>query len=305
MSILHIAFYPSDWLAGTRGLSAQETGIYITLIARMYEMAGPIPRDDARLSRLCGCKTKNAFTKALSYLISEGKITDTDRGLFNDRVKKEIKKVTEKSTKAKQAAQSRWDKKTNQNNDGDDANAPQTHMQNECQLEPELNKKDKTKVLSKKDSENLPVEKPNPKKRGPARKTSMKENWQPTPQDIAFAVTKGLNSDEIRNEADRFYRYHRAKGSTWKDWHLVWCNWINSDFGPIARKRKAEHSAIAGGRSSAIDAALDAAAHQLDVFTFANGGRQEYHAANASPEGATSRSAAEILDADGFVLARG
>lgn len=82
MSILHIPFYPSDWLAGTRGLSAQETGIYITLIARMYEMAGPIPRDDARLSRLCGCKTKNAFTKALSYLISEGKITDADGTLW-------------------------------------------------------------------------------------------------------------------------------------------------------------------------------------------------------------------------------
>lgn len=302
MSILHIAFYPSDWLAGTRGLSAQETGVYITLIARMYEMAGPIPRDDARLSRLCGCKTKNAFTKALSYLISEGKITDTDAGLFNDRVKKEIKKVTEKSLKAKQAAQSRWDKKTNENKDSDDANAPQTHMRNGCQLEPELNKKDKTKVLSKKDLEKISENKP--KKRGPPRKTSLKENWQPTPQDIAFAVTKGLKSDEIRNEADRFYRYHRAKGSTWKDWHLVWCNWINSDFGPIARKRKAEHRAATRSRSSAIDAALDAAADQLDAFTFANGGRQEYHTANSSPGSAASRSAAEILDADGFVLAR-
>ena len=32
-----IRFFPSDWLAGTRGMSAVETGVYITLIATMYE----------------------------------------------------------------------------------------------------------------------------------------------------------------------------------------------------------------------------------------------------------------------------
>ncbi len=63
MSIIHVAFYPSDWLAGTRGLSDAETGVYITLIARMYEMAGPIERDDNRLARLCGSRTKNSFIK--------------------------------------------------------------------------------------------------------------------------------------------------------------------------------------------------------------------------------------------------
>lgn len=202
MSILHIAFYPSDWLAGTRGLSDSETGIYITLIARMYEMASPIDRDDDRLSRLCGCKSKASFKKALSYLISEGKITESNGCLFNDRVAKEIEKVTEKSTAAKSAAKARWDKKpkknkaptdadasdphfdpetgsvakiqskldqkviksssknaeetqpdflenTNEINEGDDANAPPTHMRNGCQLEPELDIKEETNVSSK------------------------------------------------------------------------------------------------------------------------------------------------------------
>ena len=40
MSIVHIPFYPSDWLAGTAALSDAEKGVYITLVARMYEMAG-------------------------------------------------------------------------------------------------------------------------------------------------------------------------------------------------------------------------------------------------------------------------
>lgn len=111
MSILHVPFYPSDWLAGTRGLSAEETGVYITLIARIYEMAGPIERDDKRLFRLCGCRTKAAFVKALEYLIVEGKIIEIDGYLTNERAQKEIQNTTEKSAKAKQKAKRRWDNK--------------------------------------------------------------------------------------------------------------------------------------------------------------------------------------------------
>jgi uncharacterized protein YdaU (DUF1376 family) len=146
MSILHVAFYPSDWLAGTRGLSDAETGVYITLIARMYEMAGPIERDDNRLSRLCGCKTKNSFVKALDYLISDGKIIEGENGLFNERVQKEIEKATEKSSKAKAAAQSRWERKPNKNNGGDNADASGKHMPPPCQLEPELDIEEDTNV---------------------------------------------------------------------------------------------------------------------------------------------------------------
>ncbi len=135
MSILHVAFYPSDWLSGTRGMSDAETGVYITLIAKMYEMAGPIERDDNRLSRLCGCKSKSSFLKSLEYLIAEGKIVETKDGLFNERVEKEIKNTTDKSSKAREAAQSRWKKKYNKNNEGDNANASPKHMPERCQLE--------------------------------------------------------------------------------------------------------------------------------------------------------------------------
>lgn len=147
MSILHVAFYPSDWLAGTRGLSAEETGVYITLVSRIYEMAGPIERDDNRLSRLCGCKSKRAFVAALEHLISEGKIVQVDGGLTNERAEKEIKNATEKSARAKQAAQSRWDKKASKNNDANDADASPKHSASICQLEPELDISKTTNVV--------------------------------------------------------------------------------------------------------------------------------------------------------------
>ena len=140
MSIIHIPFYPSDWLAGTRGMSAEETGVYITLIARMYEMAGPIEHDDDRLTLLCGCKSKAAFKKCLSHLMKEGKITVVDGELYNDKVQKIIKEVTGKSSKAKDAANARWKKKPNKNNGGNDANASSEHMPDGCHPKPKKEK---------------------------------------------------------------------------------------------------------------------------------------------------------------------
>lgn len=137
MSITHIAFYPSDYNSGVSKLSDAERGVYWSLISHMYEEAGPIERDDERLARLCGCKTKARFVKALDYLIEQGKITIADGWLFNDRAQKEIQKTVEKSSKAKQSADRRWRKKRNKNNGGTYANASQTHMPLQCYPEPE------------------------------------------------------------------------------------------------------------------------------------------------------------------------
>lgn len=150
MSIVHIAFYPSDWLAGTRGLSDAETGVYITLISKMYEMAGVIERDDERLYRLCGSKTKASFRKSLEYLISEGKILNENGTIFNERVQKEIKIVTEKSNKARIAADSRWNRKPNKNNETWKANASLEHMPQRCQSEPEPEPEKKEATASQK-----------------------------------------------------------------------------------------------------------------------------------------------------------
>lgn len=116
-----IAFYPSDWLAGTRGMSAAETGVYITLIAMMYEREGPLDMDDTRLARLCGASVP-AFRKALDVLITEGKIARGDDGLFNRRVGVELEKRAKKRECARDSANARWGK-SQQNQQAQDAAA--------------------------------------------------------------------------------------------------------------------------------------------------------------------------------------
>lgn len=149
MSIIHVPLYPSDWLAGTRGMSAEESGVYITLVCRIYEMAGPIEWDDHRLARLCGCRNVTAFRSALDYLMAEGKIIEVDGGLFNERAGREIENVIGKSEKAKTAAESRWKRKPNKNKGRPNADASPKHPKNseksmldECQSKSKPHKSD-------------------------------------------------------------------------------------------------------------------------------------------------------------------
>jgi len=139
-----IAFYPSDWLGGTRMLSALETGVYITLVAMMYEAEGPIQMPHDRLARSCGT-TLPTFRKALETLIENHKIIMLEAGLWNDRVERELKKREQKRESAKVSANHRW-QKTEQKQSEHDANAlrPQydgnaNHNHNHSQIDTNAN----------------------------------------------------------------------------------------------------------------------------------------------------------------------
>lgn len=138
-----VRFFPSDWLGGTRGMGAAETGIYITLVATMYERCEPIPEDHKRLSRLCGA-SNSAFKRALEDLVSEGKILRVEGGLWNERVGKENVYRSEKSDVGFQAAEARWKGKRSKNNTTGDANAMQSQCVGNANQKPEPKEKDKS-----------------------------------------------------------------------------------------------------------------------------------------------------------------
>ena len=107
-------FFASDWLAGTRGLSAVETGIYITLIASMYDKQAPLPNDDERLSRLCGSSPRQ-FKSTLARLVEDGKILVVGETLWNVKVEEQLQLRAAKSEKAKQSVDVRWKDKIQTN----------------------------------------------------------------------------------------------------------------------------------------------------------------------------------------------
>jgi uncharacterized protein YdaU (DUF1376 family) len=138
-----VRFFPSDWLAGTRGMSATETGVYITLVATMYERQEPIPEDHARLARLCGAPVAT-FRRTLEALIDEGKIVRLESGLWNKRVGEESEYRIEKSEAGSNAAAVRWGKKSNKNNAPEHAGAMRAESEGNASQKPEArSQKDK------------------------------------------------------------------------------------------------------------------------------------------------------------------
>ena len=105
----YVRWYMSDWLGATRGMKAAEIGIYFTLLALMYERGDPLPEDNKRLARQCGC-TPKTFSNALEMLIEDGKIDRLDSGLWNKRVQNEFIFRAEKSQQNSDAAKKRWGK---------------------------------------------------------------------------------------------------------------------------------------------------------------------------------------------------
>jgi uncharacterized protein YdaU (DUF1376 family) len=108
-------FFPSDWLGGTSGLSAAEKGVYVTLIAAIYDCGGPIKRDDARLARQCGLP-KAGFSRALSALIECGKIEFDGQWLCNSRAKSELSEREIKIASAREGARVTNEIKSNKSN---------------------------------------------------------------------------------------------------------------------------------------------------------------------------------------------
>lgn len=130
MSDAWFKFYPSDWLSGTRAFTLAEAGLYVTLIAMMYETGQPISMDRKRLARMCGT-TPKAFEKALTALLEAGKIVTKDGGLWSNRVQKEQEKRRYITEKASQSATIRWEK-DQQNQQPCDATASKPHMRTGC-----------------------------------------------------------------------------------------------------------------------------------------------------------------------------
>lgn len=74
-------FYPSDWLASTRGLTPTETGLYILLITAMVDREGPLFDDERDLARFVGARP-SVYRKALQALLDGGEVVKTASGLW-------------------------------------------------------------------------------------------------------------------------------------------------------------------------------------------------------------------------------
>jgi hypothetical protein len=64
-------------------------------------------------------------------------------------------------------------------------------------------------------------------KRATKRAEQFASDWQPTPEDLAWAEREGFTEQELARETPRCVRHHRSKGNVFKDRSLAWRNWMD------------------------------------------------------------------------------
>jgi len=82
--------FPSDFVAGTLGLSLEEKGAYSLLIDLMHDRGGPLDKDLKALSIAFGCSPPRV-ERILAALLAKGKLIETAEGrLSNPRVEHDL-----------------------------------------------------------------------------------------------------------------------------------------------------------------------------------------------------------------------
>jgi uncharacterized protein YdaU (DUF1376 family) len=131
-------FNISDYKAHTEHLELLEDLAFRRMLDWMYLHEKPLPKNVNEIARFIRMRS---HCDCIEYVLQEFFIKEKD-GYYNARVEKELGNFQKKSDMAKKSAEARWKKKTNKNNDLDNANASKTQCEDNA--DGMLNTKHKT-----------------------------------------------------------------------------------------------------------------------------------------------------------------
>ncbi len=271
-------FFPTDWRAdvGLKLCSLAARGLWLEMICIMHEAGGYLeingsPVSTPALAALSGT-TPQEITGLLGELEEAGVFSRDRKGrLYSRRMLRDLKKagVAQKNGRkggnpnllkdpspsrkrktssldkaADKAAAKGWDKA------GLKAQKPDARVQTQ-KITPEGVKK--AAVLppdfEANEFENIEdlVDPETGELTQLMRAARLKEDWEPTTDDIAFARKRGLKDELLATEALKFRNYWTSlagRKASKLDWHRTWQNWILRGYGTSGQGAgKAGHNA--------------------------------------------------------------
>jgi len=202
--------YSSDFLAGVATLTAAERGVYITILAAIYDNGGPIPDNRRRLARLCNT-SNSVLAKALDELVDCGKLQIVGGYITNKRAETEIRNQVLLRNKSKLGGEIRQQKQPSA------SETPQPKSSHIRSQKPEARKeKDPTGSKKKSGSDG----------------TRLPPDWTCPSDWMNYALKKGMTHDQAEETATDFADYWIAKaGPTARkvDWKRTWERWIREE----------------------------------------------------------------------------
>ena len=215
-----------DYLADTMRLSTIQHGAYLLLLME-YWRQGPLVDDMDELCAVCRTDRKT-WDKTIWPSLSRFFEKKDDGLLHQKRADNERANAAEKKVKRSEAANARWGKKECK----DDANASGMHEQSTCKGDDTQSSPLPSSLRSETSLTSFESERAqNPKSEKSKRASRLPADWQPTPEQIQFAVANQV--DPIRT-AEVFRDYWigvpGTKGCK-ADWDATWRNWVRREDG--------------------------------------------------------------------------
>ena len=135
----YFPFHIGDWMSHTSHLSPEEKAAYLAMMIEEYLHEKPLPLEVEQIARKINMRT---HCDGIAVVLQEfyERITDGEEGWSNKRVREEIIAYKEKSEKARNSANVRW----NKGKTGHNANALQTQSERNANHKPITNNQSNT-----------------------------------------------------------------------------------------------------------------------------------------------------------------
>jgi uncharacterized protein YdaU (DUF1376 family) len=213
VKIRRIDFSPGDWIGGTLGMSLEEEGLYIRLVARTYSLGESLDNDPTALAKLCQVRPQ-VMRRLLDRLKLMGKFHETGGKLVSNRCETEMK-----------LAQNRLEQARFNGSKGGRPNGL---------AEPDGYQSVKpTSTITTNINDRSPrgdlISKPNgleAKPRISKKRKAFPPDWQPDERDVTYAKEHGRDMAWIAAAAEHCRDHHNSLGHVFADLHAAWRTWV-------------------------------------------------------------------------------
>lgn len=225
--------YPSDFLNGIIGLTADQIAVYTVVMMLMYDRGKAIAYvgRERELQVRAGL-TRARLDKAIAHLIENGKLSVDDGCLKNHRTTQELAKIRERIEKNREnserggfSSKRNWDAKRNENNAtiGPIGTPPASRS-----ASPILRPSSFDPRPYNTDPYGSVLAASQPKAKRKSVNTAIAEDQEPADKDVAFAIDKGMPGDCVKDEWEQFRDHHRKLDNRMADWPAAWRTWVRN-----------------------------------------------------------------------------
>lgn len=220
----YIPFYIGDYDRDTKGLTAEQDGIYFRLLRHVWATGQILPLNLDEIYRIAGAFSETE-RKAVGFVVERFFQKDAN-GFRNRKAEETHIRQQAKIEKAKQNGALGGRPKKDQKNLTVNQTLNRTLKRNESYPDPDPIIKEK---ISKKESFEHPVSHAQPAK--PQRvKHRLPEDWRPDQDLLEWAKGKQFGAEMIQIETERFKNHFISKGEKRIDWRRTWQNWMTSPY---------------------------------------------------------------------------